>query len=99
MAAESHPRRRADLNSRIVDGEMVVLDRRHEFIHQLNLTAAYIWGRCDGKASIKDIAAQLAETFDVAYEIALRDVVQVMRQFQDLQLLEINQDQPVRSNP
>jgi len=78
---------------------MVVLDRHHEFIHQLNLTATYIWERCDGKASLEDIAAQLAETFAVAYEIAFKDVVQVIRQFQDLQLLEINRDQPVCSNP
>jgi methyltransferase-like protein len=83
----------------VVEGEMVVLDRHHEFIHQLNLTATYIWERCDGKASLEDIAAQLAETFAVAYETALKDVVQVIRQFQDLQLLEINRDHPVCSTP
>ena len=95
----NYPRRRTDVNSQVVEGEMVVLDRHHEFIHQLNLTATYIWERCDGKASLEDIAAQLAETFAVAYEIAFKDVVQVIRQFQDLQLLEINRDQPVCSNP
>ncbi len=94
----NYPKRRTDVNSRVVEEETVVLDRHHEFIHQLNLTATYIWERCDGKASIEDIAAQLAETFDVASEIALKDVVQVIRQFQDLQLLDINQDQPVCSN-
>jgi len=64
----NYPRRRTDVNSRVVEEETVVLDRHHEFIHQLNLTATYIWERCDGKASIEDIAAQLAETFDVEYE-------------------------------
>jgi hypothetical protein len=94
----NHPRRRTDINSQVVEGEAIVLDRQHEVIHQLNLTATYIWERCDGTASIKDIAAQLAETFAVAYEIAFKDVVQVIRQFQDLQLLDINRDQPVCSN-
>ena len=95
----NHPRRRTDVNSRVVEGEMVVLDRHHEFIHQLNLTATYIWERCDGKASLEDIAAQLAETFDVEYETALNDVVRVIRDFQHLQLLEVFPQQPLDSNP
>jgi len=54
-----HPRRRTDVNSQVVEGETVVLDRHHEFINQLNLTATYIWERCDGNASPEDIAATL----------------------------------------
>ena len=95
----NYPRRRADVNSRVVEGETVVLDRQHELIHQLNHTATYIWERCDGKASVEDIAAQLTETFAVAYEIALKDVVQVISDFRDLQLLEAHPDQPVCSQP
>ena len=91
----NYPKRRTDVNSRVVEEETVVLDRRHEFIHQLNLTATYIWERCDGKASIEDIAVQLAETFDVEFETALNDVVRVMRDFQHLQLLEVFPQQPL----
>ena len=57
----SYPRRRTDVNSRVVEEEAVVLDRQHGFIHQLNVTATYIWERCEGNASIEDIAAQLRE--------------------------------------
>jgi hypothetical protein len=93
----NYPRRRTDVNSRVVEEETVVLDRQHDCIHQLNLTATYIWERCDGKASIEDIAAQLAETFDVEYETALNDVVCVIRNFQHLQLLEVVPQQPLDS--
>ena len=95
----NYPRRRTDVNSQMVEGETVVLDRQHEVIHQLNLTATYIWERCDGKASIEDIAAQLAETFAVEDETALNDVVRVIRDFHHLQLLEIASDQPLYPKP
>ena len=29
----NYPRRRTDVNSQVVEGEMVVLDRQHEVIH------------------------------------------------------------------
>ena len=95
----NYPKRRTDVNSRVVEEETVVLDRHHEVIHQLNLTATYIWERCDGQASIEAIAAQLAETFDVEYETALNDVVRVMRDFHHLQLLEVVPQQPLDSIP
>jgi hypothetical protein len=84
-----YPTRRTDINSQVVEGETIVLDRPHEHIHQLNLTATFIWERCDGTASIEGIAAQLAETFAVAYETAVDDVVRVVSDFQHLQLLEV----------
>jgi hypothetical protein len=99
MAAENYPRRRSDVNIRVVDGETVVLDRQKGLIHQLNQTATYIWERCDGRSTVVEIAAQLTETFDVAYEIAIKDVVRVTRHFQDLQLLEALLNQTVFSKP
>jgi len=95
----SYPRRRTDVNSRVVEEETVVLDRQHDFIHQLNRTATYIWERCNGEASLEDIATQLAETFAVEYETALDDVVRVIRDLQHLQLLEVIPQQPLHPNP
>ena len=95
MAATHYPRRRSDLNIRVVEGEAVVLDRREGLIHQLNHTATYIWERCDGTSTVAAIAAHLAETFDVASERAVQDVAQVVQQLQDLCLLEPQSDRPV----
>ena len=99
MVAENHLRRRSDVNTRMVEGEIVVLDRQKGLIHQLNQTATYIWERCDGKSTVAEIAAQLAEAFDVASETASKDVVRVVRQFQDLQLLEPPPDQTIVPEP
>jgi PqqD family protein of HPr-rel-A system len=71
-----------------VDGETVVFDRHHGLIHQLNPTAHYIWERCDGHATVADIAQQLAEAFGVDLKTAADDVAALVAQLHTLELLE-----------
>jgi hypothetical protein len=82
------PKRRPDVRSRLIDGEAVVLDQQAAVIHQLNATASYIWERCDGHATMADMAHQLAHAFDVDPAVATRDVRILVGQLQALQLLE-----------
>src|SRR5919106_5259514 len=82
------PRRRADVKSLLVEGEMVILDRAQGLVHQLNRTASYIWERCDGQYTPYEIAAQLCQTFEVNQEAAIGDVVAVIQQLQKLGLIE-----------
>ena len=83
-----HPRRRADVRTRLVDKETVMLDRHEELIHQLNRTASYIWERCDGQRTPAEIAGQVCEAFEVDEPTALRDVLEIIRRLQKLKLLE-----------
>jgi coenzyme PQQ synthesis protein D (PqqD) len=82
------PKRRLDLRARLIDGEAVILDRQAGLVHQLNPTASYVWERCDGHATVTDIAQQLAHAFDVDLTVATHDVRVLVRQLQDLHLLE-----------
>jgi Coenzyme PQQ synthesis protein D (PqqD) len=82
------PKRRADVSARLIDGETVVLDRQAGLIHQLNHTASYIWERCDGHSTVRDIAHQLAQAFDVDLTVATHDVRTIVTQLQALHLLE-----------
>jgi hypothetical protein len=82
------PKRRADVNVRSVDGEVVVLDRQSDLIHQLNPTASYIWNRCDGQASVAEIANQLATTFEIDVNTAVQDVATTVMQLHSLGLLQ-----------
>jgi hypothetical protein len=75
------PERRMDLTVQDIDGEMVILDRGTERIHQLNASASWVWQRLDGKTSLPDLATGLAEYFDVDFETALRDVTGVTAEF------------------
>jgi hypothetical protein len=72
----------------VVEGEVIVLDRAAGLIHQLNPTAAYIWERCDGETTVREIAARLAAAFEIAPELALRDVMTAAQQLQEMRLLE-----------
>jgi hypothetical protein len=83
-----YPRARPDLTSRSVDGEAVLLDRSSGRVHQFNRTASFIWARLDGTTSPRDVAAAVAEAFDVEPETAGKDVETLLEQFRALELLE-----------
>jgi hypothetical protein len=82
------PRQRTDLQARGLDGETLVLDRAGGLIHQLNETATFVWFRCTGDRSLGEIAQDLADAFDVAPEIAARDVETTVAQLQALRLVD-----------
>jgi hypothetical protein len=86
--SEDHPKRRNDVNVRVVDGEVVILDRQADLIHQLNHTASYIWDRCDGRSTAAEIARQLAAVFNVDASTAIHDVATTVTQLYRLGLLE-----------
>lgn len=89
---EDHPTRRSDLSIQTVDGEMVVLDHAARQIHQLNTTASFIWHRCDGQHTVRDIADKLTRAFDVDRDAAHGAVMGSLRQFNDLGLLHADRD-------
>ena len=82
------PKRRTDVTVREVDGELLVLDQRTERIHQLNVTAGYIWNRCDGVTSVSDITNAVAAEFGGEGAPITTDVIRVVEQFRELDLLE-----------
>ena len=79
---------RSDLTARSVDGEAVLLDRAGGRVHQLNATASFVWSKLDGRTSPRDVAAAVAEAFDVEPETAVRDGDALVEQFNTLNLLE-----------
>lgn len=97
--AENYPKRRSDVNGRVVEGETVVLDRQGELIHHLNQTASYIWDRCDGMSPLAEIANQLAEAFDVDPKTAAKDVAVIVLQLRRLNLLEPHREFTLLSEP
>jgi hypothetical protein len=86
------PTRRQDVASRLVDGEMVVLDREHGFVHQLNRTATLVWEQCDGEHTAAQIASQMCENFEVDRSTALNDVVKILNELRKLALVR-NEEQ------
>lgn len=80
-------RHRPDLSIRVVDGEVVVLDRKREKIHQLNSTASFVWNRLAGDVDLTEVARALARSYDVEESAALSDVRRIVEELRELGLL------------
>ena len=82
------PKTRDDFLIQDVDGELLVLDRKYNEIHQLNTTASLIWTKCDGNNSIENIVKILINDFDISLEEATRDTSATIALFQEKNLLD-----------
>jgi Coenzyme PQQ synthesis protein D (PqqD) len=85
MSNQELPRRRAGCLQRRLEEEIVIYDRERHIGHCLNSTAAAVWGLCDGKHSIAQIATDLSQELSTHID---QSVVQLaLRQLEDAHLL------------
>ena len=80
-------RRREGIMIREVVGDLLLLDSESGEIHQLNETATFIWRNCEEAPSVEALAAMLASEFDVAHDVAARDVEDALGRLRALNLL------------
>jgi hypothetical protein len=73
---------------REIDGEILVLDRRSNRLHQFNGTASFIFKRCGEGLPAPALAAALVREFEVTDELAERDVHAFLGVLGALDLLE-----------
>jgi hypothetical protein len=72
---------------REVSDGVLMLDMEADQIHQLNATAGFIWRHCDGMASAADIAASVAQEYDVDEAAATRDVERALSELRAVKLV------------
>jgi hypothetical protein len=82
------PKCRGDLGVRQVGEELIVLDRRSNRVHQLNVTAGFVWQRLDGRHTVEQIVDELVAAFGVERQIADRDARRVLAELSQLGVLE-----------
>ena len=78
---------RPDLAVENSDGELIVLDKDAGKVHQLNQSAALVWHGLSEGLAIDDIAARIADAFDVGLDNAVSDVQTTITQLRELGLL------------
>lgn len=81
------PLRRGDIVAHELDGEGIMYDPRSADTHRLNASAWFIWNCCDGRHAPSDIAARLADSFDVNPAQALHHVHAAIDQFHKVLLI------------
>ena len=63
------PRARTrDLVIRELDDETLVYDTERDKAHCLNRTAALVWGQCDGRTTVREVARSLRSEFSVSVD-------------------------------
>jgi PqqD family protein of HPr-rel-A system len=80
--------RSADVTLQRVDQEAILHDRRNGRAHVINESAARVWELCDGRATLDEIAAALAASYNVDVSMVRSDVTQLIARFRDLGVLE-----------
>ncbi|NOZ21095.1 MAG: PqqD family protein [Planctomycetes bacterium] len=77
--------------SRTVEGKTVLipagdLDELDD-LFPLNRTGSFLWRRIDGKTAIRELAAGVADEFDIPAKQAEEDVLAFFRQLQDIRAI------------
>jgi len=70
-----------------VDGELLVLDQSGGQIHQLNPSAGFIFGCCDGQSSKLVVRRRLIEEFDIDSQTAEQDLDLALKLLADQNLI------------
>jgi PqqD family protein of HPr-rel-A system len=83
----ARPRVRDDLTVVELDGEAVVYDERSGELHHLNPTATLIFGFLDGTATVRELAADVADAFGVPADEVETQIRTLVRSFRKLGLL------------
>ena len=87
QAEEIVPLRDPQTASRLIDGEVVIVDPRSNIVRMLNSVGSRIWELADGTRRASEIAAILVEEFDVTPDVAGDSVKQFITELQEMGLL------------
>jgi PqqD family protein of HPr-rel-A system len=83
----SKPRVRPDLTIVELDGEAVIYDEVSGDLHHLNPTATLVLRLCDGTATGRELAADIADAYGLPPEGVASDVRAALRSFRASKLL------------
>jgi hypothetical protein len=74
------PKRCASVTVQDVGDEVLVLNRTTNELHHLNVTASWVFRRCDGNTAAQSIIADLVAHFAVEPSVGESDVMAVLEQ-------------------
>jgi Coenzyme PQQ synthesis protein D (PqqD) len=72
---------------RVIEGEAVILSLDTKVFRGLNAVGSRVWELIDGRRSLDDIVAQITGEFEVASDVAARDVATFVAELIDKRLV------------
>lgn len=88
MTSEYRPKAETALETRPVDGQVLVHDAAHDKVHLLNAGAARVLELCNGKRTVAEIVAIMARDVEVDAARVSQDVVSILQSFTLLRLVD-----------
>ncbi len=82
------PKLKQNMYVRDIKDEIAVYDEHTGHVHFLNQTAAFILELCNGTNTKNDIVAKMEEKYEVANEVAEKDVEDVLKNLRENNMLE-----------
>lgn len=71
-----------------VGAEAILHDRRNGQAHVINEAAARIWERCDGRATLDQIAEAFAASYAMPVSAVREDVIYILTKFREIKVLD-----------
>lgn len=71
----ARPARKCDIASRTEAPFVILMDRHHRDLIQLNPLAARIWELCDGRTGVDAIVQRITDDYDITSDGCVHDVV------------------------
>jgi hypothetical protein len=84
---QARPRQNLDTASRSIDDATYVLDPETSELHAFNEVGGRIWELIDGERSLQDVAAAIADEYEVDPAVAQADVLEFVRTLQEKDLV------------
>ena len=78
LADHDRPRPRPDIVAEPLGEELLLFDPEMAMGYILNPTAACIWRLLDGERSVRSVAEQLVETYELSLEEALAELEPIL---------------------
>jgi hypothetical protein len=72
---------------REVEEATVIISPTDSVMHELNDTGSFLWKNIDGQRSAADLAGLLAESYEVAPEVALMDTQALLEEMSSRKLV------------
>jgi hypothetical protein len=71
-----YPVKNKDVAHRVLGDVAIMVNFKNSFFYNLNSVGTFIWERCDGQHTLDQIAASLADQYDVEPAEAARDCLE-----------------------
>jgi hypothetical protein len=88
VSLASAPGRSPAVHTVELDDEAVLLDEERNVLHRLNASARIVWLLLDGRATVGQIADELAQELGIDREMMRSDVLQIVADFAEADLVE-----------